>query len=73
MSGPGLRIRGSRLWNREPFWQPDRTAQPRTTTEAHRAQTAVLSVKADPLDQAGRLVETYRLEGWGSKAEYRPR
>src|SRR4029453_19404637 len=36
------------------------TAQPTcTTTDAHGAQTAALSVKADPLDQSGRLVETY--------------
>jgi hypothetical protein len=34
-------------------------SRPCTTTDAHGAQTAALSVKADPLDQSGRLVETY--------------
>ena len=40
-------------------------SQPRTTTDAHGEQSAVLSVKADSLDQFGRLVEIYGSEGWG--------
>ena len=38
-------------------------SQPRTTTDAHGAQTAVLGVNADPPDQSERLVETYRSKG----------
>ena len=38
-------------------------SRPCTTTDAHGAQTAALSVKADPLDQSGHLVETQRSEG----------
>jgi hypothetical protein len=53
----------NKIANREPFWEPDHTAnlvQLRTCTEN---TSAVLSVKADLSDQSERLVETYGSEG----------
>ena len=55
----------NKIANREPFWEPDHTAnlvQLRTCTEN---TSAVLSVKADLSDQSERLVETYGSEGLG--------
>ena len=49
-----LRIRRSRSRSREPFWEPDHTAdlvRPRSTV---------------PQDLSGRLIEAYGSEGWGS-------
>ncbi len=61
----GLQIRGLRWRDREPSWESDRTADFRTTMDAHGAPTLVLGVKVDPPDQPERLVDNYGSEGWG--------
>jgi hypothetical protein len=40
-------------------------SRPRTTTDLHGAQSAVLCVKAELPDLSGRSVEAYGSEGWG--------
>jgi hypothetical protein len=62
-TGLDPRIKGSRSPKPGAIWEPGRTVdllRPRTRTEHG---TGILGVKAEPPDQPGRLVETYRSEG----------